>query len=368
VRNVTVRGKVVAFERPGSDATMFATNTVATGGFRAQDAHPDSPMNPNTDFVTLTVDHSCCSFDGAAFGGTLVDGGGNQGGSPGAQFVDSAGGDYHQLSGSGTLDNGANDVLNGSFDFDGGARILGITDIGADEFGSAAATVLTGAAGGVGSSGATLSGTVNPNGVSTNALFEYGTTTAYGQQTAPVAVGSDTLDHSVNSAVSGLSPSTTYHYRIVGTNGGSLGPDRTLTTTAAPAGGGDPLAGPGTPGGPGPGGGSASPSNAFTFGRLVASAKRGTLTFSPTLPGPGLLVATATANVTGKARSIRVARLRRAVARAGRLKLVLKPSRAALKVLKRKGRLRARLAVTYTPTGGTPRTTRRTVTFRLRRR
>ena len=85
---------------------------------------------------------------------------------------------------------------------------------------------------------ATLNGTVNPAGSETSYHFEYGTTTAYGTS-VPVpaaAVGSDSTVHSVSQAISGLSPGTTYHYRIVATNdnGTTDGADMTFTTTAAP--------------------------------------------------------------------------------------------------------------------------------------
>jgi hypothetical protein len=50
-------------------------------------------------------------------------------------FANPAGGDFHQVSGSPTIDKGVNSVANGATDFDGGARTLnGLTDIGADEF------------------------------------------------------------------------------------------------------------------------------------------------------------------------------------------------------------------------------------------
>ena len=60
------------------------------------------------------------------------------------------------------------------------------TSQGADAtFATAAApTVVTGAAGGVTASSATLNGTVNPNGRSTTWYFEYGTGTSYGSKTA----------------------------------------------------------------------------------------------------------------------------------------------------------------------------------------
>lgn len=44
------------------------------------------------------------------------------------------------------------------------------------------------------------------------------------------------------------------------------------------------------------------------------------------------------------------------------------PSRTAKKALRRKGRLKASLAIAYTPAGGTKRTAKRAMTFKLARR
>jgi hypothetical protein len=81
-------------------------------------------------------------------------------------------------------------------------------------------------------SGATLTGTVNPNGQSTTYHFEYGTTPAYGTQTSPANVGSGSTPVGVHQAVFGLTPNTTYHYRLVATSsaGTTNGTDQTFTT------------------------------------------------------------------------------------------------------------------------------------------
>jgi hypothetical protein len=98
--------------------------------------------------------------------------------------------------------------------------------------------VETGAAGGLGETGATLNGTVNPNGFQTTYHFEYGTTTGYGSR-VPVAIdavaGNQRTSRSFSQAVAGLAPGTTYHYRIVAESslGESFGSDRTFTTAAA---------------------------------------------------------------------------------------------------------------------------------------
>ncbi len=97
-------------------------------------------------------------------------------------------------------------------------------------------TVTTGVASGITPTAATLGGTVNPNGASTAALFEYGTTTSYGQTVPLLSPGSGTSAASVSGLASGLTCDTTYHFRLVATNVGGTtnGPDATFVTTRCP--------------------------------------------------------------------------------------------------------------------------------------
>ena len=97
-----------------------------------------------------------------------------------------------------------------------------------------APTASTAAASSVGAGGATLNGTVNPNGFEvTSCEFEWGATEAYGH-TAPCSPppGAGTGGVAVAAAISGLSRNTTYHFRVVATNaGGSAdGSDETVQT------------------------------------------------------------------------------------------------------------------------------------------
>ncbi len=96
-----------------------------------------------------------------------------------------------------------------------------------------APAVTTGAATALSASGATLQGSVNPNGATTTARFEYGLTTAYGI-TAPVTLTPDngTAAQSVSAVVNGLSPGTLYHFRLAADNPGGpgTGADATFTT------------------------------------------------------------------------------------------------------------------------------------------
>jgi len=102
------------------------------------------------------------------------------------------------------------------------------------------ASAVTSAASSIAPTGATLNGTVNPNGAAATYHFELGTSTAYGIK-IPVpdaVVGSDSSAHTVSQAVTGLAPATTYHYRVVAGSLGltSVGPDMTFTTAPAFAG------------------------------------------------------------------------------------------------------------------------------------
>jgi len=79
-----------------------------------------------------------------------------------------------------------------------------------------------------------LNGSLNPDGLTTTFHFQYGTTTSYGLTTAPhTQTGNTARDVSAN--ISGLTASTTYHFRIVASNsaGTSMGSDRTFTTLTA---------------------------------------------------------------------------------------------------------------------------------------
>ncbi len=84
--------------------------------------------------------------------------------------------------------------------------------------------------------GATLAGTVNPNGKATSYHFEYGTTTGYGASTTTAAAGSGTSAVPVSAPVSGLSPGVTYHFRVVATSaaGTTNGQDRSFVTSSTP--------------------------------------------------------------------------------------------------------------------------------------
>jgi hypothetical protein len=94
--------------------------------------------------------------------------------------------------------------------------------------------VVTSVASGISASGARLTGSADPNGTATSAWFQWGTSTAYGNVTAPQRyVGSGTSLISYNSDLADLQCNTTYHFRAVAENAGgtAYGSDRSFTTS-----------------------------------------------------------------------------------------------------------------------------------------
>ncbi len=81
----------------------------------------------------------------------------------------------------------------------------------------------------------TLTGGVYPNSLDTTYEWQYGTSTAYGEQTAATDIGSGTAAVGVTDTLTGLTPGTTYDYRLVATNsdGTSYGYNYSFTTAAA---------------------------------------------------------------------------------------------------------------------------------------
>ncbi len=85
-----------------------------------------------------------------------------------------------------------------------------------------APTVTTVAPTGVTINTATLQGTVNPNSGSTAYCFEYGPNTNYGSFTPTNALASGNLSMAVSHTISGFTPGSANHYRIVAWNAGGI--------------------------------------------------------------------------------------------------------------------------------------------------
>lgn len=96
---------------------------------------------------------------------------------------------------------------------------------------------VTGAASDVATTSATLNGTLDANGVPTDYRFDWGTTGAYGSSTTVTAGGTATDPTGVAAALSGLTPSTDYHARLVALRDGlvmATGADRVFRTADLP--------------------------------------------------------------------------------------------------------------------------------------
>lgn len=112
---------------------MRTINVIARGGPGGYGLVADAEGSA----AEITVDASHSNYPNAIGYGanthiTPAGSGDNQTAAP--AFRDAAAGDYREAAGSPTIDAGADSALNGANDVDGDARIVGKTDIGADEF------------------------------------------------------------------------------------------------------------------------------------------------------------------------------------------------------------------------------------------
>jgi hypothetical protein len=117
------------------------------------------------------------------------------------------------------------------------------------------------------------------------------------------------------------------------------------------------------------------PPNDFTVPGGSVTFGNGSATVTVNVPGPGVVTATdassaaasrvATAAAKKKKPLIKPAR---AVAKkAGPVKLRIKPTKAGRKILRNKKKLKVRLAITFTPTGGSPRTEVSRLTIKVKK-
>jgi hypothetical protein len=100
------------------------------------------------------------------------------------------------------------------------------------------------------------------------------------------------------------------------------------------------------------------PSNAFTLAKPRLNKNNGTATLVATIPGSGELVLHGTG----------LGALTKAANGAGKVTLTVKPAKQTNRRLNRTGKANITARVTYTPTGGDPRTQSKKLTLRLTRR
>jgi hypothetical protein len=223
----------------------------------------------------------------------------------------------------------------------------------------------TGSASDVGQTTASVSGTVNPGGAPVTYHFEYGPTASYGSRSPAVDsdAGSDAVDHAVSTAISGLAPSTTYHFRLVASNcagcsGGTVnGADQVFTTQAAP---GTTT----TPPPPPPPADRTAPRLKITLSTRVDRKRRYMVKLAAAgEPAKG----SAVLRLTSKGKRKLASGL---IATSGKksLKLVLRLKRKDFNLLRRKHKLRVRLTVSLADVAGNKAHASKTFTLRLSRR
>ena len=99
-----------------------------------------------------------------------------------------------------------------SFNY-GGCGNLVVTDSGSSVSYPA---VITNPAISITNTSAVLRAVINPNGSATDARFEWGIGTGYGNRTPAQPIGAGTTDVDVSAIINGLTPNTVYYYRAVG--------------------------------------------------------------------------------------------------------------------------------------------------------
>jgi hypothetical protein len=212
----------------GAYAGVLARNVIARGG---PGGHSLEALTDDSGATAkIVVDHSN-RLDAVPVGSnaSIVDGGGNQSAPP----AFAPGSDYRQAVGSPTIDAGFSEAIDGDFDVDGDLREMGRIDIGADEF-VPAPVASTGSAGMITAHSARLTGSVDTHGAPTSYRFQYGESTTVFDHSTPVGEGGESGTIAAAASISGLTPSTTYHYRLVASNGGGtvVGGGRTFTTAS----------------------------------------------------------------------------------------------------------------------------------------
>lgn len=105
---------------------------------------------------------------------------------------------------------------------------------------------------------------------------------------------------------------------------------------------------------------STPPSNAFTFGKPILNKKKGTAKLPVHVPGAGTLKL---ADVKKSKKRVKAKTVQATAA--GTVKLPVQPTKSGRSILEDKGKLKVKVAVTFTPTGGLAATQTRKLTLKL---
>jgi hypothetical protein len=118
------------------------------------------------------------------------------------------------------------------------------------------------------------------------------------------------------------------------------------------------------------------PSNVFTVGSSITFGANGTATVTVVVPGPGVVTASdgsasaasVRARIAAKKKKALIATTKVIATKAGPVKVKIKPSKAGKKILRRKGRLRVKVRLTFTPTNGVARSQVKSVTLKIKKK
>jgi len=111
--------------------------------------------------------------------------------------------------------------------------VVGLTDAGKPPV-SGPPLASTGLAAAVTGNSAVLAGTVDARGSPTAFVFEYGTTTSFGSLSAIDNAGAGSGQQAITLPLAGLSPNTTYLYRLVASNADGTGTGAVASFTTGP--------------------------------------------------------------------------------------------------------------------------------------
>lgn len=219
-------------------ATLAAVNTIAHGDTHDLTVRSEPAAEP-TEVALALAEMLHTDFRGGARGARV--GGHSQVAqlkTVTAEPLFSGPGDYREAYGSPTIDTGMADNAGGVTDLGSEPRVSGAEmDIGAYEFQSIPPALTTAPASSPTASTVHVSGTANTFGAPGAWYVNYGTSSLYTERTASLPLAELRAPVAFATALTGLAPSTTYHFQIVAVTpfGPTSGPDETFTTARSTA-------------------------------------------------------------------------------------------------------------------------------------